>query len=629
MKYCKECGHSLREGQQFCNGCGTPVNGELRQQNPQHSTYQQSNQFTPRPPLSKKKKKWLIAFVATLVILFGGYKAGEALTSKERLINKFETALVDKDARAVAKILSSHDKKAGINEETVKGFMRYFEKNPDKVTNLIKTLESQSKLIEQTNDKELSELARDFLDPGFVSLEKDGKFLIFDKYTLTVPTVYFTLSTNYQNTNLYIDGKKVGKSTQPDYTETFGPYLPGIYQVKANLKTDLVDLEKEEEISLAHSGIKKVVSLNLNGEYITVDLGIGKTNTALKGTLFINGKDVKVNPFQSPTFGPVLTDGSMKIAVEAETPWGKIKSDDFSIDSNYIYLNLGNNQDFRTQVMDQIMKFDDQYLAYFTSGNKSTMTTTTANSNVIFETDEIIKHNVVNDIMYKGKHLSTIFDLNTFHLSNEDGVWSVNVDTLEKYYEGFFNNGRDPLLEYADQARSYTLFYDEKIKNWLVDNFNVIYSFSGEKGKEVKVEKPNMYMTKGVAVVNTGSVSYSKDEIESFMNDYQTAAVNAINHHDFSLVEDFFTPDGKSYKETKDYIDYLKKKGITEDFISSTISELETTSDGYHIYTKEVFRIHYTDGSMKEKNFKTQYQLKRVGSKLKVDSLVETNEVTD
>ncbi|MDQ1144134.1 putative membrane protein YvbJ [Bacillus sp. SORGH_AS 510] len=624
MKYCKECGQELKEGGQYCNECGTPVDTTITQPNPQGPTIPQTNQSMTRLPMTKKNKKLLVVAGTALVILIGGYKTGEALTSKDRLINKFETALVEKDAAAAAKLLSSDDKKAELNEKTVKGFMKYFEKHPEEVTDLIRTLKTESKLMDQTNNTnpELNQLASDFLDEGFVTLEMDGKFLFFDKYRLTVPTVYLALSTNYKNSNLYIDGKKLGKSNKPNFEHTYGPFLPGIYKIKADLKTDFVDLVKEDEILLNDS--KEEASLYLEGENVTVDLGMGEANTAIKGKLFINGKDVKVNPFANPTFGPVLTDGSMKLAVEAETPWGKIKTAEVPIKDSDIYLNLGSNESFQIQIMDQIMKFTDQYLTAITSGTTNNLTTAT--SNLKNKTQEFIKSEAEYQEMYQGQHLSTTFDLNSFQVSNIDGVWSVNVDTSEKYNEDYFYSEDTPSLEETEHQNSYNLVYDEKNKNWLIDNLDDAWSFDDENTKVVKVDKPKTYVTSGTATTATGTVSFSKDEVESFMKDYLTSSVSAINNTDFSIMESYLTPDGKSYKESKDYIDYLKKKGITEDLLSVSLSNMEPTTNGYQVYTDEQYNIHYGDGTSMKKSYTSQYLLKIDGSNLKVDSLVKTSE---
>ncbi|WP_420490199.1 TcaA NTF2-like domain-containing protein [Neobacillus drentensis] len=48
---------------------------------------------------------------------------------------------------------------------------------------------------------------------------------------------------------------------------------------------------------------------------------------------------------------------------------------------------------------------------------------------------------------------------------------------------------------------------------------------------------------------------------------------------------------------------------------------------GYHITTAEEYTIYYGDGTSKPKMYESEYQLKFVGSELKVDHLIKTTEI--
>lgn len=94
MDFCKECGRELAEQAQFCKHCGTPVNG--RQTDAEEPVNQDP---VHKRKISRKSMMIWAAIAAVCVLLFAGYKAGEALTSKEKLIGDFESALKQNDEK--------------------------------------------------------------------------------------------------------------------------------------------------------------------------------------------------------------------------------------------------------------------------------------------------------------------------------------------------------------------------------------------------------------------------------------------------------------------------------------------------------------------------------------------------
>ena len=70
-------------------------------------------------------------------------------------------------------------------------------------------------------------------------------------------------------------------------SKELGPYFPGTYVVKATAKTELTELETEEEIDLADEQSGKVeVELSLEGKYVTI------SSDEHDATVFVNGKNV-------------------------------------------------------------------------------------------------------------------------------------------------------------------------------------------------------------------------------------------------------------------------------------------------------------------------------------------------
>ncbi|ETI69652.1 zinc ribbon domain-containing protein [Neobacillus vireti] len=487
MQFCKECGSKLEDSAKFCKECGTTIS----EQNHKQPSMSPSPAPVAKQTMTKKKKRQLIAAGIAIVVLFGGYKIGETLTSKDRLIEKFENALIEKDSQKVASLLSSSDKKLEINKDSVSGLMKYLNKNPDLAKEIVSDLRAQSTLIDKSAGKDAKSLYEGFFEDmagnDLVNLKKDGKFLFYDNYKLDIQSVYLTLKTNYKDTELFVDGKKVGTSNKLDFEKTFGPFVPGLHTAEATLKTKFVALETKDEFRL--SSDKQVEDLYLDGRDVTVDLPDTNTGTA---KLFINGKDVGVDLFKNPTFGPILTDGSMKMAVEAELPWGKVKTDEVAIDSEEMTVSFV-NEELQKNLMETIHKSIDDELEAFTTLDAGKLTTATATYKD--EKMEKAKDNKSNGYIYKGSHLNTKFDLDSFHLYHEDGNWIVTVEAEAGYMDDKFYYNETPELEENTTTFEFELYYDKTSNKWLLNNRSDSYGFDDEHVKELKNENPKQYVS--------------------------------------------------------------------------------------------------------------------------------------
>lgn len=486
MKFCKNCGKELSGNAQFCKECGTPVHQQTNMQ------VSNSQSVSERKPMSPQKKKWIIAGVAAAILLIGAYKIGESLFSQERLINNFEEALINHDDKAMAELLHSSDKKLDINKETVKAFMKYYKENPDEIKVTVESLRNQSEMTDLQEDAENFDDLFSSTSDEMVTILQDGKFIFYDKYQLMIDSTYLTVETNYKDTELYINNEKVDKADQADFVKTYGPYVPGIHDVKAKLKTDFVDLVVEDSIT-THGGDQQTVDLYLEGEDVHIDTSIDSEEVDLKGKLYINGKDVGINPFQNEEFGPVLTDGTMKAAVEAELPWGTIKTNEKEIHSTYTEINLGEHEETQKQIMDTVVQNTRESLIAITSGTTSKMTRATEDFKQSVQ-EEIDEARVFEEL-FKGKYLSTTFDLNSFMISYEEDAWKANVDVLIKSQGDYYYKDETPELEDQSETYEVTLIYDEKAKKWLVDSMDYRFFFDEENVKEIKEESPKEYTT--------------------------------------------------------------------------------------------------------------------------------------
>ncbi|MFJ8219622.1 zinc ribbon domain-containing protein [Bacillus cereus] len=121
------------------------------------------------------------------------------------------------------------------------------------------------------------------------------------------------------------------------------------------------------------------------------------------------------------------------------------------------------------------------------------------------------------------------------------------------------------------------------------------------KSESVKVGEQSTYYLKFPKETSSSAVG-------DFVKKHIYDNVRAISLNDFSLIENNYDKSGKSYKEDRDYIQYLHKKGITEDLLTMEVRNVERQSDTkYKVTTYEEYHIRYGDGSVKFKSFNNDH----------------------
>ncbi|OQR54050.1 zinc ribbon domain-containing protein [Bacillus sp. CDB3] len=121
------------------------------------------------------------------------------------------------------------------------------------------------------------------------------------------------------------------------------------------------------------------------------------------------------------------------------------------------------------------------------------------------------------------------------------------------------------------------------------------------KSESIKVGDQSTYYLKFPKEASSSAVG-------DFVQNHIYNNVRAIALNDFSLIENDYDKSGKSYKEDRDYLQYLHKKGITEDLLTMEIRNVERQSaTKYKVTTYEEYHIRYGDGSIKFKSFNNDH----------------------
>ncbi|MED1121590.1 zinc ribbon domain-containing protein [Bacillus atrophaeus] len=591
MFFCKECGQKNNEGAKFCKECGTPIGGSSIQANKETASTAETRQ-APRKPIPKKTIILWSSIAAACVILFAAYKTGAYLTSKDRLVDKFEQVVNNEDKDQIASLLTPVNDKLKLTKNNVKPFLAYLKDHPDKKDELFASLR------DETAQKEI------------VYAEKDGKsLLVFDHYDLKIAPVYFEVTSNYKNTDLYVNKEDAGSVKKADQAQTLGPYIPGEYTVSAKLKNDVVDLVKKEEIQAVGDNSFRV-DLSLEADDVTFSLADDIKDG--KGELLINGKSIHKDPFKSVTYGPLLTDGSMTAAVEAEFPWGKTKTAGVPIDSKEMELTLIPDQDTQEAIMNTIVKTTKQYSKALSDGNTAQMTEASASWKA--EVKDNVDSMKNTDSYLKDKYLETDFDLDTFALSQKnDGTWQAAVTGKELHQSANYNDYTKPEMSDESPSYEYLLSYDKKQKKWIFEDAESTFDSAGTNIKKIKNDNAETYTSawadsKGKkASVSPSTDDVTDEQVTSFMVDYLTNQSTAVNLNEFAVMEGNLEKGSSLYNDQQKLVKKLNSEGTTEVFIDVEVKSFSQSGSNITIKTYEEFDITKSGGSTKRRTYNWTY----------------------
>ncbi|UNK18586.1 hypothetical protein MNQ98_00550 [Paenibacillus sp. N3/727] len=551
MRFCTECGTALSEQAQFCKECGAlvrPAAGEKKSQEalPEDrlsdentatglsidrstgfSTVSRSEEeIDPQPQggssltsaqgesavavsigttaglsheaevaatsvrMSRKRKVLILSGVLLLVALFGSYKVGEYFTSEERLIERFEKALESKDHKAVAQLLTSKNKDLVIDEKSISGFMNYLDQHPGEHEEIVNTLKEQTAAAESAEGAQLIDVFGNLGLNSIINLEKSGKVLFYDNYILTIDGVYISVETNYAGTVLTVNGQQAAVANAPDYKTKLGPYVPGLYQLEARFNNEFIDLQEAKEVQLLYPKESYSAYFGLDGEVVRWDTRFSE-QADLNGRLYINGKKVEVNPFDHPEFGPVTMDGSMTLAVEADFPWGTMKSAEVPIKDDYIDLDFTMQESFQKTIKDTIIEHAKENLDAFASGDAGKLTVSTDNYKTVFQ--NVIDQFKDSGYAYKANYVGTVFDIGSFDLDIQGGKWYLTLIMKPLIEAATYVEGASPFLEMQEAYSETGLTYDENQGIWKVDFIANTWGFKTEDLQEYKEDKSVTY----------------------------------------------------------------------------------------------------------------------------------------
>ncbi|MBU3112334.1 zinc ribbon domain-containing protein [Clostridium lacusfryxellense] len=507
MVKCSSCGAEILGGQKFCIKCGAKVSVEnIGVQNQDQSSQSQSvdenhadqTQKVKLPKvnfnLTKKNKIIAIVTVITVVLLIIAGNVGKSLTSREKVVEKFNQALASKNSSKLAKYIDSTDVNQKIDGKGVDGLLSYIKKNPSYENEIKTSIEDQSSKIDTASKSKesaqelLEQLALDFdTTDDLFTLKKKGKtWLFYDKYVLEFKPVYIKLETNYKDTQIFLDDKLIATADKEKYEKEVGPYMPGLYKMKTSLKGKYSNIEKTEDVDLVKAGSssdgnQRVASVDLNMDAYEISVESDFEDSKL----FVNAKDTGILVKDAKQFGPVSKDGSVKLYAQKEFPWGIEKSKEVKVTGeNTITLNIaGANDKVTATLMDTINVYKKGWAESRTSRDVSKILNVSEKRKKI--SIEAIEDMIKNKDLTIFKMKTSLFDLDSIIVYQKDNKYYAEVDDFGKAdYIEYKEAGTVPTAVEKQCEFKYVLIYDETSKKWLVDSVDDLYGTPSENTKE-------------------------------------------------------------------------------------------------------------------------------------------------
>lgn len=491
MRFCKECGSKLQDEAEFCPECGTSVSSEPEKKETQKSGITQNQSRSkqvhkpnPKRPMSRKMKIILSSSAALVVALAATYFILSSFYTKEKAIEQFKQALADQDEKTLADMIYSDNSSLEIDETAVGGLLDFLDDSPSHQNEIFLSLERQVEAMDSSGSEEA--MADTGTEEPVLELTKSGKkLLLFDEYKFKVQPYYFTIQTNYEDTDLFLNDEKIATADSDDYSKEVGPFMPGLYQVKAELENEYATFDNQEDLKLFGEDASEYIEIYLDGNYVDIEA------ESMEGTLIINGDETDLDLKDNPSFGPIPIDGSVILKVKHDFPWGEeVESEEIPVEDTYVYMDnysLPVSDDLQTSLMETYNEYaKSSYKAYnkLDAGKLKN-----AADNLLDVVEDDIEYMDESDSRFKGVLQKLVYDLDSFSLGNsEEGYYASAMVKVDSKEDNYYDDDK-PELKDNEDSLEINFIYDEDEEMWLVDDTYSTYSFDGQDTEEFVMDE--------------------------------------------------------------------------------------------------------------------------------------------
>ncbi|USK86716.1 TcaA second domain-containing protein [Peribacillus asahii] len=208
------------------------------------------------------KKIWLLAIPAVVMLTIITVVLIQQNNRPKQVVEAFEQAVDQKKPEQLKDILLVDNKKAEIDESSLKAFVTYLNANYNSYQVIKDSLEEQLEKQEynMTNQQ--------------ISLVEDGKrFGLFTDYKLKVKTGYIKVTGLSEEDQVTLSVDKTKDSLIKSEEELYGPLLPGTYDVRLTVKNTLGTFLEKRKVEV-WGGSKQVSLLVDDSDLAQKDKGV-------------------------------------------------------------------------------------------------------------------------------------------------------------------------------------------------------------------------------------------------------------------------------------------------------------------------------------------------------------------
>lgn len=272
----------------------------------------------------KDKRNKTIAIAVAAIIIVGvifpfTYKQ---INSPSKIASKFEKAIDNKDAKALAKISDSVNGDLEITEETVQPFIDYCSENTDYTENIKKQILEQSKKPAKLSDGESQ-------TDAVVLAESGG---LFNRAVISIKPLVVNIESAAKGATVSISGKNLGTISDANVSQKFGPIVPGKHKLVGSFESSFAgNITEESDLDLI---IQSEDSYPLFNDHKSVNI---KGNDP-EAIIYVDGKSSNIKIRDAESFFPVTEKTELyaigdKDGKKLESPKIKVKK------QKYIQLN--------------------------------------------------------------------------------------------------------------------------------------------------------------------------------------------------------------------------------------------------------------------------------------------------
>lgn len=365
MKFCRKCGSEIRENIKFCPKCGEKICNDSLETVKSNSNSYISNSVKNIKGINKKNIIIVAVIILSMILI---YKGGQYFTGKNRLVQKFEKALIGKDSEELSKYLVSSDSAININNENLKGLITFLDENPSERNEIIKSIKDQS--IKLDSNIKLKDNSGYSNSNQLFTLKKNGKIAgIFDKYIFIIEPIYIEVHGNLKGTKFYLQDELLGTADSDSFTKEFGPYVPANYEIKAEFNGEYADFQKSGIIDLTNNYDGNKLSLDFYFDYGYVDVTCNYENA----DVYINDKNTGLKVKEAKEIGPISDHEAVMIYCEKKFDNEIVKSNQVKVyGDTYADLEIVREeaQDVSTDVSSDVLSAKDSFLNLRKAFNK-------------------------------------------------------------------------------------------------------------------------------------------------------------------------------------------------------------------------------------------------------------------